>query len=324
VNRLRAVREIEGWTQHQLSEMLGVSPQAISAVERGQRPLTFSIEPTGYSDDRFLLPDMSEPLHRQKAATKITDTHRAKELLRLAGEVLIELRTRIPNAPQSRLEPLDAPMRLDAMEDAAIDIRLLLSHETSGPIRNLTKLVERSGVCLIPLVGLPGIDGISAWVEEQPVIGLSPSVPGDRFRFSLAHELAHLLFHRQKRNTTEDEANRFAGAFLIPRHDFDHAVADSPTLRDFIGLKSNTGVSVAALIYRAHELGYIDDHRYRSLQIQMARWRKSEPGEFAPVVGGLLPRMVEVSGGADEVAKQLGFPTRHIREVTNWSVLRAA
>ncbi|MDP2622496.1 MAG: ImmA/IrrE family metallo-endopeptidase [Actinomycetota bacterium] len=325
MNRLKAVREIDGWTQHTLSEMLGVSTALISLVETGRRPLTFDISPTGYSNERFDLPDMSEPLHRQKTATRVTDTYRAKELVRLGGEIFTELRDRTPNAPKVRLDRLPAPRSIEEIESVAVELRLLLSLEASGPIRNLTAAVERVGVCLIPLVGLPGIDGLSAWVNGQPVIGLSPAVPGDRFRFSLSHELAHLLFHHQRSENAENEANRFAGALLVPRDDLDLALSGtSPTLKDFIGLKASTGMSVAALVYRAHELGHLDDSRYRSLQIQMARWRRSEPGEFPPVTGALLPRLVEEAGGHSTVAADLKMPVRHVSEVTNWSVLRAA
>lgn len=324
MNRLRAVREIEGWTQHDLSEMLGVSPQLISAVETGRRPLTFSIDPIGYSDSRFPLPDMSEPLHRQRASTKVRDRQRAKELLRVAGELFIELRNRNPFTPNVRLQPLPTPGGLSDLEALAIEVRLMLSQEESGPIRNLTAAVERGGVGLIPLVGVPGIDGMSAWIGDQPMIGLSPAVPGDRFRLSLAHELAHLLFHRRKGEVTEDQAYRFAGALLVPEQDLAEALPKPPILRDFVGLKSSTGMSVSGLVYRAHELGYIDDSRYRSIQIQMSKWRKHEPGDFPPIAGSLLPRMVEEAGGVMQVAANLGMRWQHLREVTNWSVLRVA
>ena len=71
----------------------------------------------------------------------------------------------------------------------------MLDHEETGPIQNLTAAAERAGICLIPIVGLPGIDGLSSWVNGVPVIGVSPNIPGDRFRFTLAHEIGHLLMH---------------------------------------------------------------------------------------------------------------------------------
>ena len=291
MNRLKSFRLIEGLTQRELGEFLNVSPQLISAVESGSRALTFDISPLGYSEARFELPDMSEPLHRQKAATTVSSTNRAKELLRVAGEVFAELKAINTGSPDQSLDPLGTPDSFEAVEHAAVYVRLLLNLEEAGPIKNLTAAIERSGICLLPITSLKGVDGISSWVDGQPVVGLSPTVSGDRFRFSLAHELAHLLLHRRKGGDTEDQANRFAGAVLIPEADADAVFPDAQTLYDFAQLKTIWGVSIAALIYRAHELGYVDDRRYRSLQIQMSRWRKTEPGEFAPAYGSLLPRL---------------------------------
>ncbi|MGB6058533.1 MAG: ImmA/IrrE family metallo-endopeptidase [Microthrixaceae bacterium] len=324
MNRLRAYRDIEGINQDELGGLLDLSPQMVSAVESGRRVFSGDLERIGYSNDRLALPDMSEPLHRHRASTKASSRKRAHELLRLAGEMFAELRDRTKGAPDVRLERQPSPMSFDDLEELAVEVRCTLSHEEHGPIRDLTSAVERAGVCLIPIVGMEGIDGLSAWVNGVPVIGLSPTVPGDRFRFTLSHELAHLLFHTRKSDTSEREANQFAGELLFPRSDFDEAMPDKPMLRDFIALKSSWGMAVSALVYRAHELDYVDDQRYRALQIQMAKWRKNEPGSFDPLYGNLLGRLVEVNGGVDAVARSSGFNPRHVAEIVNWSHLRVA
>jgi Zn-dependent peptidase ImmA (M78 family) len=325
VNRLRAYRDIEGISQHDLAAQLGVSTSLVSAIEGGRRALTVDLERLGYSPDRFDLPSMTEPLHRHRASTSATAKARAKELLRLAGEVFKALRNRTERTPPVTVEHLAPPRELAELEEFAIDARYVLGQEERGPIRNLTAAVERAGVCVIPIVGLNGIDGISSWVDEDtPVIGLSPAVPGDRFRFSMSHELAHLMHHTHRTELTEAEANRFAGALLIPRAEFDAAMPDRPQLRDFVNMKAAWGVSVAALVYRAHELGYIDDARYRALQIQMAKWQRSEPGTFAAAHGTLLARLVEIHGGTEAVAADLGVNRKHVGELLNWSHLRLA
>ncbi len=324
MNRLRAFRDIEGINQQELGEILGISPQMVSAIESGRRTFSGDLKAIGYAPSRMTLPEMSPPLHRHRASTTATAKKRAKELIRLGGEVFAELRDRTEGAPHLRLERQVAPISLNELEEMAIEVRCALDHEETGPIRNLTAAVERAGVCVIPIAGLPGIDGLSSWVNGVPVIGLSPYVPGDRFRLSLSHELLHLLVHTKKTDHAESEANRFAGALLIPFAEFDAAMPDRPLLRHFIAMKSAWGVSVAALVYRAHELEYIDDRRYRALQIQMAKWRKSEPGEFAPAHGQLFGRLVEANGGADHVAASLGVNRRHLGELLNWSHLRLA
>ena len=324
MNRLRAYREIEGINQDELGEMLGISAQLVSAVESGRRTFTGDMTVLGYSADRLELPSMSTPLHRHRASTKAAAKKRARELLRLAGEVFAELRDRTPRSPQLMLERYPTPETLQDIEDLSIDVRCSLQHGETGAIQNLTAAVERAGVCLVPMAELAGIDGLSAWVDGVPVIGVSPNVPGDRFRFTLSHELGHLLFHVRASETAESEANRFAGALLFPQDEFDAAMPERPTLRDFIALKSSWGVAVSALVYRAHELGYIDDTRYRSLQIQMSPWRRSEPASFDPVHGELFSRLVKVNGGLQNVADGLGINARHLGELLNWSHLRLA
>lgn len=324
MNRLRSYRAIEGISQEDLGELLDLSPQSISAAEGGLRSFNGSLSALGYSDDRLELPDMSEPLHRQRASTKVAARNRAKELLRLAGEVFGELRANTPRAPQLSLEPVASPTTPEELEDLSTELRYALRQEAHGPIRNLTAVVERAGVCTVPMVGLEGIDGLSSWVNGVPVIGLSPSVPGDRFRLTLGHELAHLTFHKLPGATAEREANRFAGALLFPRDEFHEQMPSRPQLTDFIALKSSWGVSVAALVYRAHELDYVNDQRYRALQIQMSKWHRNEPATFSPATGQLLTRLIDANGGLDNVAASLGVNRQHLRAISNWSHLCVA
>lgn len=208
------------------------------------------------------------------------------------------------STPSPAETPAQPPIR-DQVARVRLDVRYSLRHEESGAIRNLTSLVERAGVCLVPIVGL-GVDGLSSWVGDVPVIGLAPNVPGDRFRLTLGHELAHLLFHKRPTATTEHEANRFASNLLFPQSEFEEQMPDRPQLRDFVALKSSWGVSVAALVYRAHDLEIIDDSRYRALQIQMSKWRRNEPGQFNPVHGELMNRLIETNGGTAAVPRTLG------------------
>lgn len=324
MNRLRAFRDIEGINQGDLAEMLGISTPMISAVESGRRGFNGDLTALGYGNDRLTLPDMSEPIHRARASTSAAAKKKAKELLRLSGEVFGELISATPKAPDILLRRRAPVANRDDIEDAAGEMRAILAQSESGPIQNLTSLVERAGVCLVPMPNLPGLDGLSAWVASVPVIGLDPNVPGDRFRYSLGHECGHLMFHDRRHDSVENEANLFAGSLLIPPDDFDAAMPDKPKLSDFIALKRSWGVSAAAIIYRAHERDFIDDARYRALQIQMSRWRRNEPGGFAPATGTLFARLVELHGGVKNVAKQLGVNPKHLGDVLNWSHLRLA
>lgn len=324
MNRLRAFRELEGINQSELGDLLGISATMVSAIEGGRRPFTGDLTPLGYGPERLSVPDMSEPLHRQRASTKASTRRRAHEILRLAGEVFAELRATTPNVPPVQIERLSPPASDADVDDLATELRYMLSISPDGPIRNLTAAVERAGVCIVPIPGQEGVDGLSAWVEGVPVIGLSPNVPGDRFRFTLGHELAHLVFHSKPGRTAEMEANRFSSALLFPTPEFEASMPDYPQLRDFVALKSSWGVAVSALVYRAHEHDFIDDKRYRSLQIQMSKWRKTEPAYFDPMYGELMPRLIAANGGVQASSKELVMNASHIGALTQWRHLRAA
>ena len=128
--------------------------------------------------------------------------------------------------------------------------------------------------------------------------------------------------HTKRTATSENEAYRFASALLMHDDDFAAAMPERPVLRDFVNLKSTWGISVAALVYRAHQFGYLDGRSYRSIQIQMSRWRKTEPVPIRPVYGRLLPKLVKRNGGVTRCAEYLGFNPDHLREVTTWHPLR--
>ena len=323
MNRLRSFRWIEQINQTELGELLGMSTQLVSAIESGRRSATCDLTKLGYSPLRLKTADMTEPLHRQRASTSVASTRRAKELLRLAGEAFGGLKEDIPTSHKDRLERLGSAHSDSEVAEFANEVRVaVLDQEEYGPIKNLTAAVERAGVCLIPTVGLKGIDGISSWVDGQPVIGLNIDVPGDRFRMSLAHEIGHLVLHSKKSDTSEGEAYRFAAALLMHDDEFSAAIPKRPVLSDFVALKRSWGISVAALVYRAHQFGHLNDRAFRSIQIQMSRWRKTEPADFAPVHGRLLPALVDRCGGIRACANHLGLNQSHLQEVTTWHTLR--
>ena len=62
-------------------------------------------------------------------------------------------------------------------------------------------------------------DGLATLINDQPIIVISSRWPGDRQRFTLAHELGHFILPNiLSKNIDEEKAcNRFAGAFLLPK-----------------------------------------------------------------------------------------------------------
>lgn len=84
-------------------------------------------------------------------------------------------------------------------------------------------------------------------------------------RFSLAHEIGHLVMHTGVATAEmEAEANQFAAELLMPAETIRKQLR-LVQLRDLGQLKAIWHVSLAALIYRAREIGEITDRHARTL-----------------------------------------------------------
>lgn len=82
----------------------------------------------------------------------------------------------------------------------------------------------------------------------------------------------------------EAEANRFASAFLMPKSTMQKYTPRGFGLRDAVDLKKKWKVSVAAFIFRSHDIGLLRDWQYHNLfkQLSAAGWRTDEPNAIIP------------------------------------------
>jgi Zn-dependent peptidase ImmA (M78 family) len=111
---------------------------------------------------------------------------------------------------------------------------------------------------------------------------VAATTAGDRHRFSVAHELGHLVLHHVPEgapHTLERQADAFAEAFLLPEAAMLAELVLPITLTTLADLKTRWGVSLQALIRRAHTLGVLTPSQYRSLSAQLGArgWRTQEP-----------------------------------------------
>jgi Zn-dependent peptidase ImmA (M78 family) len=114
------------------------------------------------------------------------------------------------------------------------------------------------------------------------VIVVAATPAGDRRRFSVAHELGHLVLHQVPEGSPhalERQADLFAEAFLLPAAAMREALAPPITLTTLADLKARWGVSLQALIRRARTLEIIPHSHYQALSAQLGArgWRTQEP-----------------------------------------------
>jgi Zn-dependent peptidase ImmA (M78 family)/DNA-binding XRE family transcriptional regulator len=172
-----------------------------------------------------------------------------------------------------------------------------MAHETrrrfgfgDGPISNMVATLESRGVIVTRFeVGNSAIDAFSCWVGPRPYVMLgSDKRSSCRSRFDAAHELGHLVLHRditqediQDKATLsriEREANWFAGAFLLPRGKLLEEFY-STRMSHLLGLKTRWRVSMQAIAHRAKDIGAIDEYQYILFRKQVSynKWIAIEP-----------------------------------------------
>jgi Zn-dependent peptidase ImmA (M78 family)/transcriptional regulator with XRE-family HTH domain len=303
--RLTEAREALGLTKIALSELLGVSPMAISQYESGPqtpRPdvLDRIIEKLSYPRSFFLRSTFADELdpifwRSNASATKIARQRalrRLKWVKQITDYVLAYFDLPKVAFPDFGVtEDNFRGLTSDQIEQYALGLR---SHWNFGlgPIPDLLLELENSGAIVARMnMGAETLDAFSQWSSkfDLPFVLLGKDhASAVRSRFDAAHELGHLVLHkkidRRRVNSKEDwklleqQAHRFAGAFLLPSKSFCDELW-APTLDSLLSLKDRWRVSVSMMIVRSRHLGIIDEFDAQRLRINYNRrgWRTEEP-----------------------------------------------
>lgn len=276
-SRVSDARRYLGETQKQFAETIGLSQSRLSALENlglaavADDVLVSLTEHTGFPPEWFHRPSASaidEIQFRARLTFRAVDRHRTVACAGMVHESFATMRSQLEAIPV-RLErrPGDDPRRAARAARAALGL-------TSGPVSNLTLPLERYGVALLALPVVSGKhDGFSWWNREggYPVIATMAGGPGDRLRWTLAHELGHLILHStESGREIEREADEFAAELLTPLAQMEAEMPLRPKLTALYALKVKWGVSVQSLIRRAKDLGRLDDAEYMSLFRQVS------------------------------------------------------
>ena len=151
-----------------------------------------------------------------------------------------------------------------------------------APIPNLVELVEERGIKVLSM-NLTNIDGLTVRVRREDrsvasVIVVNRGDWGERQRFTVAHELGHMVLDVAPKIDDEKAVHRFAGAFLMPAETLRVEIGKrrkSMGWSELFHLKRLFGVSVQALTYRCKDLGIFGNPLFRQLFNEFTRrgWR---------------------------------------------------
>jgi Zn-dependent peptidase ImmA (M78 family)/DNA-binding XRE family transcriptional regulator len=299
--RLREARQVRGLRAVELSEMLDVSAQAVSSYETGKKSPSPAIADAIATKLNFPPHFFTQPARRDDSRTVFyrsmsaaTKTARMRAEFRLHW--LEDLTGFLGNSvefPAVNLPIFDVPpdpllISDDEIERMAEDARAFW-RMTDGPVSNMVYLLENQGVIAArDQLGAVTLDSLSVFSDRPYVMIGTDKGTSVRWRFDAAHELGHLLLHRRldRRELTrtaqfkrvEEQAHRFAAAFLLPMAAFadDFFSASLDALR---AIKPRWRVSVAMMIMRARQGGLISEEHERRMWINYSRrgWRRLEP-----------------------------------------------
>jgi len=323
------LRRAANITQEELATQLGITQAALSRYENDLR------EP-----DDDMLEKLSEALGvtveflrhefrmqgaiaadahmRRQKTTKPSDWKRVEarlNMLRMHSSYLLERVSLQPQNQVIRVDPDEhAPAQAAAMLRAAWRMPI-------GPVRHLIRWVESAGVIVIEEdFGTQRIDGMSQWAGEHAIIILNGTLPTDRKRLTVAHELGHLVLHNHYLDTdVEDQANQFAAEFLMPAHVIAPQLTNL-TLGKLSDLKAEWGVSMQAIFERAYRMGKAsaEDRQRFYRQMNSRGWKTREPGSDllpaeTPELAASVGRRLDQSGlTRREIQLLLGVREGHV------------
>lgn len=291
-------RESRGLTQSGLANKMGVSQGTISKIESGTTvpPTSFTNEVSNtldYEPEFFYetgRPYGMPPFHfrkRKKLGTKALEKMIAEMNIRRIHLRLLLKSYELSGhgtIPQIERDELTEDLKVVTPEDAARQLREIWLLP-KGPIESIVDLLEDIGGIVIPCnFNSELVDAVSQRIDGFPVLFfVNMNRPADRIRWTLAHELGHMILHTSvvlDDSVMEEEADEFASALLLPANEVKPQLRDW-NLRKVAQLKQYWKVSMQAIAMRAFNLGLITPHQKKSFFIQLGKlgYRKREPYE---------------------------------------------
>jgi Zn-dependent peptidase ImmA (M78 family)/DNA-binding XRE family transcriptional regulator len=326
-SRLALARRRRGFTKVRLARESGVAVRSITEYESEKTdPLPDTVGRLAaalrYPLSFFEAPDIPQITPEAttfRALSKLSAIKREQALS--AGELALDFHRWI--SERFRLPAVAVPVHHGEDPERAAAILRAEWNLGEKPIPNMIHLLEAHGVRVFSLEeDYAEVDAFSTWHDGIPFVFLNTFKTAERSRMDAAHELGHLVLHRHGLTTRsraiEEEAKRFASAFLMPRSGVLATARHFPSLEQLIGIKRKWKVSLAALTFRLHELGAITDWHYRSLCIDISRhgYRRKEPNEIERETSMLMKKVLNTlrdeGTSVVDIARSLHYPVQEL------------
>lgn len=277
--RITTARKMAGLSMDELALLSGLSKNAISRYEKGvMQPDSSNLiklaKAMNVKVDYFFKKstvNLQEVAFRKKAKLSIKTIDSIKYRVIDRVERYLELED-ILLVNNDFVNPI-ADIKIEKIADAEIAAGKLRHVWDLGlnPISSVIEMLEDNFIKVVEVDEPLDFDGLSSFVDDKiPVVVVNRNFPVERKRFTLLHELGHLLLSFNQ-NLTEKEienaCNRFAGAILIPQSKMIAEFGPSRKgfyLQELIEIQKEWGISIQAFIYRAKDLEIITQSKFSS------------------------------------------------------------
>lgn len=304
-DKIKIARKYAGFSMGELANLISLSKQSISKYERNitspnSRIIIKIAEVTGLPVDFFFrpTPQVNINFYRKTDSLKIKKQEKIKAQITEWLERYIEVEELFPDR-KIIYSPPGSNCLIEKPEDIEkLVINLRAEWNLSlAPFESLIEILEEQGIKVGLVDGEEGFDACMLLNNGEPVIAVARSLPADRQRSSIAHELGHLILKIPSELDGEKCANRFSGAFLVPEPKVKLELGEkrgSISINELQYLKEKYGLSMQGWIYRAEELNIINSKTSKKLfhYFNQKGWRKKEPIELSPERNTRLERMV--------------------------------
>ncbi|QCR42097.1 peptidase (plasmid) [Microbacterium sp. SGAir0570] len=333
--RLTQARARQGLSKSELAAAVGVSSAAIGqyeadvnaprseVLERLARAL--KVHPDFFDVGRPMARIETLNAHfRSLRSTRVSDRQRALATTTLIWELTFALERYI------KLPEADLPV-LPARTSPADAAQALRAHWNvpDGPVKHLVATSESHGVVVVvlPRGEVERVDAFSALIVERPIVVTTPSRTENvfRHRFSIAHEIGHLLLHAdsdEQSAAIEREADEFAAAFLTPATAMDVVLPQRLDLAALDRVGRTWGVSPHSLVRRMVERNRVTESSARRAYQRLAASfdpdadpTSSYPGEVPTLLRKAADLAAAYGTNVPALAELLRLPAAQVRDL---------
>ena len=304
---LKRVRLLNNISLHEAGKLLNMSAPAVSKYEKGeilpnsQKLIEFAnaykVRTIEFLKS-YQVPQMKFTSFRKKQRLK------GKNLELLQETIQEEVAKYLEVIEMNKLENKSKikKYKCDSLEEAANKFRNEINISKIQPISDLTNILENLGIIIIYIKNtnnrFDDFDGLSEMVNNVPVIALLDNIKdGARQRFTIAHELGHLVLDINNKELDEEKlCNRFSSSLLMPKEAMINEFGryrNRISFYELTALKNEYKVSYAAIAYRLKDLKIISDNAYKELSIFINKnIGKNDPKPISPEISYQFKRIV--------------------------------